>query len=84
MESIKAYQNIVFLPCPFCGSSVINFDNDNRKWGYVECECGARGPEIRTGYDLSDQAKWRMEAVEKWNKRFDPESEMLKNRETTG
>jgi len=60
------------LPCPFCGGK----DDDLRahstdgsgKWGFIECmPCGARGPDIRTGY--TDEPEWRDRAISEWNRR---------------
>ena len=43
------------------------------KWGGVSCgDCGARGPEVRTGYYIDPGPKrteWEADAVEEWNKR---------------
>ncbi len=38
------------------------------KWGGVECDCGARGPDTRTGYDESEGAEWHLEAIREWNR----------------
>jgi Lar family restriction alleviation protein len=60
------------LPCPFCGA----FGDDlhtatvdgGGKWGLIECgSCGARGPDVRTGYE--DAPMWRDDAIAEWNRR---------------
>ena len=60
--------------CPFCGSDNTSTHQDMEvagKWGYAMCgTCGARGPEVRTGYDESLTAPWRDEAVGLWNQRI--------------
>ncbi len=58
--------------CPFCGCQPEGsqlFQNYNReKWAAVECpQCSARGPEVRTSYDIS--ARWGPKAIEEWNER---------------
>ena len=58
------------LPCPFCGEGDQSFEADQGdKWGHVICGCGACGPEVRTGYDVSVSAKWHKESVKEWNTR---------------
>lgn len=60
-------------PCPFCGGKMEKPDfptNQGTKWGRIECDtCCACGPEVRTGYDVSENADWHKEAIEEWNKR---------------
>lgn len=60
-------------PCPFCGGTSGSTRPDPEqgdKWGFAEClGCGARGPEVRTGYDTSFAAPWRAEAIAAWNRR---------------
>lgn len=62
-------------PCPFCGvvpplceSTFV--EDQGTKWGRVQCECGAQGPEVRTGYEV--WTKWCASAVEEWNRRSPP------------
>lgn len=58
------------VPCPFCGGKRASTQLDETtggKWGFVGCGCGARGPDVRTGYDSSPQAQWRADAVSEWN-----------------
>lgn len=62
------------LPCPFCTegkTASTYFDHEQGdKWGYASCDaCGARGPEVRTGYSRADNAPWRAEAITAWNTR---------------
>lgn len=61
-------------PCPFCGAT----DGlwfclvPSHKWGFVRCSnCGAQGPEVRTGYDTSEDAPWRADAEREWNGRVE-------------
>ncbi len=60
-------------PCPFCGETpeyddATWFDTDCiTKWGFLECACGARGPDIRTGYE--NLPHWKDDAIKAWNKR---------------
>jgi len=49
--------DVTLLPCPFCGGTP--YVNDNDIWTYMECECGAQGP----------QADTKAEAREVWNTR---------------
>lgn len=60
--------------CPFCGKCFVDplkpsYGTDGSgKWGFIECgQCGARGPEVRTGYEPFPD--WRDEAVKEWNRR---------------
>jgi transcription elongation factor Elf1 len=57
------------LPCPFCGHvGVVPHDDSSSKWGAASCaECGACGPEVRTGYQEPDS--WMPGAIEEWNRR---------------
>jgi len=58
--------------CPFCGESKnFGFEVDQGdKWGRVVCKsCAAEGPEVRTSYDMSDNAPWRNSAIAAWNRR---------------
>lgn len=65
-------------PCPFCGSTVgLNFvDSQGCKWGNAVCpDCGAMGPEVRTNYDVGENAPWHEEATKEWNTRAKMEAE---------
>lgn len=55
-------------PCPFCGEQCATLVIDQGdKWAHYEPSC----LEVRTGYDLSDDAAWRAEAITAWNTRAD-------------
>ena len=69
-------------PCPFCSNKKhFNFTTyQTTKWGQVECaECGAQGPEVRTGYhdttlcrpinEVKNMLPWHDEAIDAWNRR---------------
>ncbi len=66
-------------PCLHCGSTAFTFaHNQGAKWGFVACaDCAATGPEVRTSYDLSDDAAWHEEAIKAWNTRAEPERQVL-------
>jgi Lar family restriction alleviation protein len=59
--------------CPFCGSNRgvhFLYGTDSCKWGAARCiDCGAQAPEVRTGYDESEDAGWHKDALEEWNRR---------------
>lgn len=57
------------LPCPFCGgSAAYQRLLDGSKYGAHECgECGAQGPDVRTGYGPEEE--WRDKATAAWNER---------------
>lgn len=57
------------LPCPFCGgSAAYQRLRDGSKYGAYECgECGAQGPDVRTGYGPEEE--WRDKATAAWNER---------------
>ena len=61
--------------CPFCGSNrgvYFLYGTDSCKWGAARCiVCGAQAPEVRTGYDDSEDADWHKDALEEWNRRAD-------------
>lgn len=65
--------------CPFCGctrSTARPDDEQAGKWGSMVCdECGAVGPEVRTGYEKPD--KWRPAAIEEWSRRSSPSVEQV-------
>lgn len=54
------------MECPICGGTRWNFiDSQGAKWGNAECAvCGIVSPEVRTGYDLSENAEWHTDAIE--------------------
>jgi hypothetical protein len=66
---------VTILSCPWCGvvPDVTNLNhfqedvNQGRKWGSLVCQCGIRGPEVRTGYREAEH--WKDRAIEAWNTR---------------
>ena len=64
------------MECPFCGEVGTDFgNNQGTKWGYTECQsCGAKGPEVRTNYDISEDALWHKSALKLWDTRSTPEN----------
>lgn len=53
-------------PCPFCGEHCAALVVDQGdKWARYEPSC----LEVRTGYDLGDNAPWRTELSAAWNTR---------------
>lgn len=60
------------LPCPFCGfvptiDHIHADENQGTKWGGVNCDCGVKGPEVRTGY--RPVIEWGHHAAHEWNRR---------------
>lgn len=56
----------VLEPCGHCGEQCATLVIDQGdKWAHYEPSC----LEVRTGYDLSDDAPWRDEAIAAWNTR---------------
>jgi hypothetical protein len=60
------------LPCPFCGAvpeqpGCFETEGARAKWGWVACGCGARAPDVRTGYQ--DASHWAQDAANEWNTR---------------
>jgi hypothetical protein len=56
-------------PCPFCGSENQSPHYDIRqgfKWGSIQCECGASGPEVKTEYK---KTWWHKFAWVEWDTR---------------
>lgn len=59
-------QRAALEPCPFCGEDCAELViNQGDKWAHYEPGC----LEVRTGYDLSETADWRDEAIAAWNRR---------------
>jgi len=64
-------------PCPFCGATAKTGDiwpwqdSTQAKWGAVLCGCGARGPDVRTGYAKPEEMAWYEDAIQEWNTRAD-------------
>lgn len=54
-------------PCPFCGGEGKPALSDGVKWGCIECDCGARGPDVRTGYGPVEE--WAERAWAEWDRR---------------
>jgi hypothetical protein len=56
----------VLKPCPFCGEQCADLIIDQGdKWAHYSASC----LEVRTGYNISDDAPWRDEAIAAWNTR---------------
>lgn len=72
-------------PCPFCGETPDancrqSFTPEVQpKWAFVECSCGARGPEIRTGY--KSWQVWKVDAIAAWDDRKEVGGEALTSRQ---
>ena len=65
----------LLLPCPFCGEQcAMLLINQGDKWAHYEPTC----LEVRTGYNLSNDAPWRDEAIAAWNTRQPTQSDALK------
>ena len=64
----------VAKPCPFCGivpnvdDSLTFATNQGTKWGFLQCSCGAQGPEVRTNYQVVEY--WKDDALGAWNERI--------------
>ena len=53
-------------PCPFCNKQCAELViNQGDKWAHYEPSC----LEVRTSYNVSDDAPWRAEAISAWNTR---------------
>lgn len=58
--------NAVLEPCPFCRKQCATLVIDQGdKWAHYGPSC----LEVRTGYNLSEDAPWRDEAIAAWNTR---------------
>ena len=65
----------VLLPCPFCGEQCATLlINQGDKWAHYEPSC----LEVRTAYNLSNDAPWRDEAAAAWNTRQPTQSDALR------
>lgn len=65
----------VLEPCGHCGEQCATLVIDQGdKWAHYEPSC----LEVRTGYDLSDDAPWRAEAIAAWNTRQPTQSDALR------
>lgn len=50
-------EDIVSMPCPFCGDSDIYLDHDQGAWPMMRCQgCGATGPCVNTEPSLARKA----------------------------
>lgn len=59
-------------PCPFCGGQCAQLVIDQGdKWAHYEPSC----LEVRTGYNVSDNAPWIADAITAWNTR-QPDSQV--------
>lgn len=72
--TIEARVQDALAPCPFCGEvpppgCFIMDTAQGNKWGYVQCGCGVKGPEVRTEYNPSPDAPWHSRAAKEWNRR---------------
>jgi len=60
-------------PCAWCRSKRkpwYKYGTNSCKWGAAVCsDCGAQAPEVRTGYDESENAPWHEDADREWNTR---------------
>ncbi len=66
-------------PCPFCGENCADLIvNQGTKWAHYEPAC----LEVRAGYDMAEDAAWRVEAIAAWNRRATPQPEGLEALET--
>ena len=53
-------------PCPFCGEQCADLDvTPGDKWAKYEPTC----LDVRTGYNMAEDAPWRAEAIAAWNTR---------------
>jgi hypothetical protein len=63
----------VLLPCPFCGGQCAQLVIDQGyKWAHYEPSC----LEVRTSYNVSEDAPWKAEAITAWNTR-QPQTDAL-------
>jgi len=73
-DDAKQEREAVLLPCPFCGKQCAQLVIDQGdKWSHYEPSC----LEVRTGYNISEDAPWRDEAIAAWNTR-QPQTDALK------
>lgn len=65
----------VLKPCGHCGEQCADLIIDQGdKWAHYSASC----LEVRTGYDLSNDAPWRVEAIAAYNKRQPTPSDDLR------
>lgn len=80
------------LPCPFCGSENIEFGTFNYKESMyqdtydsaIQCnDCEAKGGGVginikyHNGRDITDYDTYKKEAIELWNRRLEPNKEVI-------
>lgn len=66
----------VLLPCGHCGEQCADLIIDQGdKWAHYSASC----LEVRTGYNLSDDAPWRAEAIAAYNKRQPTQSDAVRD-----
>jgi hypothetical protein len=59
-------KKVALLPCPFCGGQCAQLVIDQGyKWAHYEPSC----LEVRTSYNVSEDAPWHTEAIAAWNTR---------------
>ena len=64
----------VLKPCPHCGKQCADLIIDQGdKWAHYSASC----LEVRTGYNISDDAPWRVEAIAAYNTRQPTQSDAL-------
>ena len=65
----------VLKPCPHCGKQCADLIIDQGdKWAHYSASC----LEVRTGYNISDDAPWRVEAIAAYNTRQPTQSDALR------
>ena len=65
----------VLKPCPHCGKQCADLIIDQGdKWAHYSASC----LEVRTGYNISDDAPWHDEAIAAWNNRQPTQSDALR------
>ena len=68
-------KKVVLLPCPHCGKQCADLIIDQGdKWAHYSASC----LEVRTGYNISDDAPWRDYAIAAWNTRQPTQSDALR------
>ena len=67
------------LPCPFCGGADVGLsDNEDKEWyantWWVQCDCGARGPNQFDDRPPRTDDECKADAIAAWNQRANPDS----------
>lgn len=74
-DGSRSGEQPVLLPCGHCGEQCADLMIDQGdKWAHYSASC----LEVRTGYNLSDDAPWRAEAIAAYNKRQTTQIDALK------